>query len=135
DGTPAATLYSNSFIVAGDAGADRPVAFFFNGGPGAPTIPLRQGLAPKIIAKAEAEPGFAFVDNPSSAIVQSDLVFVDPVGLGYSRLLDDARGRKYWGVLGDAESITAMIRDWLVKHGRERSPVYLVGESYGGLRV
>ncbi|GLQ91652.1 hypothetical protein GCM10007901_06020 [Dyella acidisoli] len=76
-----------------------------------------------------------FVDNPYSLLDVADLVFIDPVGTGLSRVFRGGDGHPYWGPDGDAKSVLILIREWLKTHGRERSPIYIAGASYGGYRV
>ncbi len=120
--------------------AQRPVTFVFNGGPGAASAYLHLGaLGPRIIATA---PDGAFlpspqklVDNADTWLDMTDLVFVDPVGTGYSRMAPGQENRDFWGVDKDASSMGAFIRLYLAKTGRTGSPVFLAGESYGGFRA
>lgn len=133
-GAPEATFFGMSYI-AQPADPARPVTFLFNGGPGGATIALREGLGPKVTVNAEGGEGFAFADNPDSILDVTDLVFVDPAGVGYSRFLNDAAKPRYYGVEEDARAVSAFIGAWLRLHGREASPKFLVGESYAGVRV
>ena len=122
-------------------GADperRPITFVFNGGPGASSAYLHLGaLGPRIVpfgADGEMPPPAAkLVDNPDHWLDLTDLVFVDPVGTGYSRPVGD--GKRYWGVAEDLEAIASFIDRYLTLTGRRSSPKYLVGESYGGFRA
>jgi carboxypeptidase C (cathepsin A) len=126
--------------AASAEGRQRPVTFVFNGGPGAASAYLHLGaLGPRIIAtKAGGEflpPPQKLIDNPDSWLDMSDLVFVDPVGTGYSREAPGKEPRDFWGVDQDAASLGAFIRLYLAQTGRAGSPVFLAGESYGGFRV
>ena len=122
-------------------GADpdrRPITFVFNGGPGASSAYLHLGaLGPRIVAFGAdgtmPAPAAKLVDNPDHWLDLTDLVFVDPVGTGYSRPVGD--GKRYWGVAEDLESIASFIDRYLTATGRRGSPKYLVGESYGGFRA
>ncbi|MFZ5727761.1 MAG: hypothetical protein A2882_00870 [Phenylobacterium sp. RIFCSPHIGHO2_01_FULL_70_10] len=134
DGAPEATLFSTAYFAEGEDAAARPVTFFFNGGPGAATIDLREGLAP-VHTRNAAGRGFRLADNPDTLIDASDLVFVDPGGIGYSRFLKPGVAARYWGVDEDARAVADFIAIWLKANGREASPKYLVGESYAGIRV
>lgn len=122
------------------AEAQRPVTFVFNGGPGAASAYLHLGaLGPRVIATA-ADGRFlpspqTLVDNPGTWLDMTDLVFVDPVGTGYSREAPGQETRSFWGVDQDAASLGAFIRLYLAQAGRSRSPVFLAGESYGGFRA
>lgn len=75
------------------------------------------------------------VENAYSILDVADLVFVDPVGTGWSRALGDTEDSEFWGVNEDAESLAQFIRIWLTEHRRWNSPKYLLGESYGTLRI
>ncbi|WP_269714806.1 S10 family serine carboxypeptidase-like protein [Caulobacter sp. NIBR2454] len=134
-GAPGATVFSAAYLAQGADPAKRPVTFLFNGGPGGATIALREGLAPRLTVNADTADGFAFADNPHSLLDVSDLVFVDPPGVGYSRFLTPGAEREFWGVEEDATAMAAFIRQWLVDNGRLASPKFLVGESYAGVRV
>ncbi|MCX7798791.1 MAG: hypothetical protein N2109_00430 [Fimbriimonadales bacterium] len=122
------------------AGTRRPLMFSFNGGPGSPALWLHLGaLGPKRVKLLESgdlpKPPFELVPNEATWLEFTDLVFIDPVGTGYSRPLDDEVGAKYWGVKGDIESVGEFIRLFLTRYERWDSPLYLVGESYGTTRA
>ena len=122
------------------ADAKRPITFVFNGGPGAASAYLHLGaLGPKTIAvsaKGEVQgPPPRLVDNDSSWLDFTDLVFVDPVGTGYSRASAGKDERDFFSVEHDTEYLTDFIRTFLIDNGRMVSPVFLTGESYGGFRV
>ncbi len=139
-GEVAAKVFYASYTVEG-ANA-RPVTFAFNGGPGAGAAFLHLGaMGPRIVPfqvnGAAAELPVHFADNPDSWLAFTDLVFIDPVGTGYSRAVaggTDAE-KAFWSVDKDAESMAEAVRLWLSRNGRELAPVYLAGESYGGFRV
>ncbi len=139
-GEVAAKVFYVSYTVE-DAGV-RPVTFAFNGGPGAGAAFLHLGaLGPRIVPfqanGAAAERPVHLADNPDSWLAFTDLVFVDPVGTGYSRATGDGMDAEkvYWSVSKDVVSMAEAVRLWLSRNGRELSPVYLAGESYGGFRV
>ena len=121
------------------AGGSRPITFVFNGGPGSSSAYLHLGaLGPRVIdfgpdGQVPSPPG-KLVDNPDNWLDLSDLVFVDPVGTGYSRAAGDT-AKSYWGVMEDLASIAAFIDRYLTLNHRRASPKYLVGESYGGFRA
>jgi carboxypeptidase C (cathepsin A) len=120
--------------------AKRPVTFVFNGGPGAASAYLHLGgigpRAVEVTAKGEVMgPPPHLVDNDSSWLDFTDLVFVDPVGTGYSRASSGENEDKFWGVENDTESLADFIRLYLINAGRMSSPVFLTGESYGGFRA
>jgi carboxypeptidase C (cathepsin A) len=118
--------------------AKRPITFVFNGGPGAASTYLHLGaLGPRAIAansigRLEGPPP-RLVDNDATWLDLTDLVFVDPVGTGYSHVGDGED--KYWGVEQDRDALADFVRLYLTKSARMLSPVFLVGESYGGFRV
>ena len=118
---------------------ERPIMFVFNGGPGSPTIWLHMGAvgpmrAPLLPDGNLSAPPHTLEENAHHWLDLADLVFVDPVGTGYSRAKDDATGEKYWGLQGDLDSMAEFIRLFLVRHSRTTSPLYLCGESYGTTR-
>ncbi|MBP2298216.1 S10 family peptidase [Azospirillum picis] len=123
------------------AGAQRPVTFVFNGGPGAASAYMHLGAAgPTVVAFGPdgtlPPPPAPLVDNPDSWLAFTDLVFVDPVGTGFSRALKpDEAEKRFWSVEGDARSMAETVRLWLTRNGRWSSPKFLAGESYGGFRI
>jgi carboxypeptidase C (cathepsin A) len=124
-----------------DGATDRPVTFAFNGGPGAASVYLNLGaIGPKHIQFAEqgdspSDPA-RLTDNPGSWLPFSDLVFIDPIGTGFSRSLVSAAETKklFYSTTPDIEYLSRVVYDWLVKNGRLQSRKYLIGESYGGYR-
>ena len=131
-----------SYILDGVADkTDRPVTFALNGGPGAASVYLNFGaIGPKHIQFAEqgdspSDPA-RLTDNPGTWLPFSDLVFIDPIGTGFSRSLVAAAETKkfFYSTTPDIEYLSRVIYDWLVKNGRLQSRKYLVGESYGGYR-
>ena len=122
-----------------DAARDsRPVTFVFNGGPGASSAYLHFGaLGPRIaeLGSAGQMPALPapLIDNPDSWLDLTDLVFVDPIGTGYSS--SDDSGKKYYAVREDLQAFASFIDLYLSRNGRVSSPKYLVGESYGGFRT
>ena len=141
-GAVAASVFTISYVAGGTTGAPRPVSFVFDGGPGAASVFLHLGaLGPRILETPEsgAAPGAParLADNPSSWLQFTDLVFVDPVGTGFSQAVGkgDNPDRPFFNVGADLRSLDAVVRLWLTRHRRWSSPVYLVGESYGGFRA
>jgi carboxypeptidase C (cathepsin A) len=138
-GTPTASVITIAYVRDGVADpARRPVIFAFNGGPGASSSPLHtQALGPMIRSDGKlADRGeAAFHENPFSPLDVADLVFIDPVGTGFSRPLPGHDGRSYYSVTGDALEVKGIIADWLKAHHREASPRFLMGESYGTNRA
>jgi carboxypeptidase C (cathepsin A) len=141
-GEPSASIFTVSYLADAPAGQARPVAFVFNGGPGAAAVFLHLGaLGPRVLDTppngAVPSPPFRLVDNPATWLAFADLVFVDPVGTGFSRGRgkDENPDKPFWNVRSDLNSLGAGVRRWLTRHDRWSAPVYLVGESYGGLRA
>lgn len=141
DGAPDAALFSFAY-VAEDADAGRPVTFVFNGGPGSASVWLHMGLlGPKRVivpSEADADDGAApwrVVDNPDTILDRTDLVFIDPIGTGFSQVIGDGEATDYWSMQGDTASLTQFIRRWLTEHGRWNAPKYLIGESFGTTRA
>ncbi len=135
DGKPAASVVTTSYVRSDVTDpASRPVLFLFNGGPGASTTPLHFGaFGPK--RRTGEGAAQRMVDNPDSPLDAVDLVFIDPVGTGYSRPFPGVDGKRYWSRTSDALSVKHVIREWLRTHGRESSPRYLLGQSYGTVRA
>lgn len=123
------------------AGKDRPVTFALNGGPGASSVYLNLGaIGPKKVdfgveGDNPSDPA-ALHDNPGSWLGFTDLVFIDPIGTGFSRaLVDDKQATKlFYSTDNDIKYLSRIVYDWLLKNGRMTSRKYLVGESYGGFR-
>src|SRR5579863_5000806 len=118
----------------------RPLMFSFNGGPGAASVWLHLGCIGPRRVKMQAEgempaPPFQLVDNEYTWLDQADLVFIDPVGTGYSRPIKKELGKKFWGVKGDIESVGQFIRLYLSRYERWMSPLFIAGESYGTTRA
>jgi len=119
----------------------RPITFVFNGGPGSASIWLHFGLVgPKLIdipsdAQDPGAPPYKLRDNPSTIFRATDLVFVDPVGTGYSRAAGEKKDEDFWGYDEDADSVAEFIRTFITQHNRWNSPKYILGESYGGIRT
>ncbi len=132
DSIPSAFLVTIAY-VRDDVGdkSKRPVAFLFNGGPGASSSPLHfSGVGPRTGGRGGVS------NNPYSILDATDLVFIDPVGTGFSRPYTTELGKQlYWNQNGDAASVVETIRRWLVKNNRMNSPRYLIGESYGTTRA
>jgi len=119
---------------------NRPVTFAFNGGPGAASMYLHlAALGPKTIPRsadgtALLPPPYTLRNNPNTLLDFTDLVFIDPIGTGYSRAAPGVDPRRFWGVQEDVASITDFVFSFLTEQGRMQSPVFIAGESYGGVR-
>ncbi len=118
--------------------AYRPVTFCYNGGPGCASVPINfGGIGPRRV-KTDGVSHLAYPieveDNPQTLLRQSDLVFLDALGTGYSTVAEGADTSKIFGVDGDADCFARAITSWLEENGRWISPLYLFGESYGTVR-
>ncbi|MEV6032990.1 hypothetical protein AB0L65_17660 [Nonomuraea sp. NPDC052116] len=123
DGVPDALISGTSYVVPGSG--RRPVVFLFNGGPGASSSPLHMSaFGPQRFETVPAETGRRriVVPNPLSIIDVADLVFVDPVGTGFSRVLREGGAAPYMTVHGDVAAMRHFIRDWLARHDRRDCP-------------
>ncbi len=120
--------------------AARPVTFSFNGGPGSSSVWLHLGvLGPRRVALddegAAPRPPGRLVANELSLLDASDLVFIDPVGTGFSRMVEGEKVKEFHDYKRDLESVGEFIRLWCSRYGRWTSPKYLIGESYGTTRA
>jgi carboxypeptidase C (cathepsin A) len=138
-GEPRAAIVTTSYI-ASPRDPSRPVTFLFNGGPGSASLWLQMGaFGPKRVAipsdaRDDGAPPYPILDNPDALLDVTDLVFIDPVGTGFSHAIGDTDPKDYWGVTKDAKSVALVIRQWLAANGRWNSPKFLGGESYGTTR-
>jgi carboxypeptidase C (cathepsin A) len=122
-------------------GKDRAVTFALNGGPGASSVYLNLGaIGPKRVkfgdeGDSPSDPA-TLLDNPGTWLDFTDLVFIDPIGTGFSRSLvtPDETKKQFYSTDADIRYLSRIVYDWLVKNGRLGSRKYLVGESYGGYR-
>jgi len=135
-------VYTAYTVPGGATGAQRPVTFAFNGGPGAASVYLNLGaIGPKRVtfgAQGDAPSDPAVVhDNPASWLDFTDLVFIDPIGTGFSRTRvdEDTTKKLFYKSEEDIHYLSSVVYDWLVQNKRMTSRKYLVGESYGGYRV
>jgi carboxypeptidase C (cathepsin A) len=123
-----------------DAKADeRPITFFYNGGPGSSTVWLHMGsLGPKHVVTdtdqhLPAAP-YKLTDNPQSLLDVSDLVFIDMPGTGFGRLMGKDPEKGFWGIDEDANAFARFIQRFITKYNRWNSPKFIFGESYGTTR-
>ncbi|THD82724.1 MAG: peptidase S10 [Phenylobacterium sp.] len=141
-GKKIAEVVFTAYVLDGPHDPARPVTFAFNGGPGAASVYLNMGaIGPKRIqfgaqGDSPSDP-VRLIDNAGTWLDFTDLVFIDPVGTGYSRSLVDPDETKkdFFQVKEDVAYLSRIVFDWLVKNGRMASPKYVVGESYGGYRA
>src|SRR6516165_9946963 len=138
DGKVAGDVVVTSYVTEG---ANRPVTFAFNGGPGASSVYLNFGaIGPRHMnagneGDSPSDPA-TLTDNPGTWLDFTDLVFIDPIGTGFSRATvpEDQAKKLFYSTTPDIQYLSRVIYDWLVKNGRLGSRKYLVGESYGGFR-
>ncbi len=139
-GQPAAKIFYVAFTANVKNAKERPVTFFYNGGPGSSSIYLLLGsLGPRRIKTSLPDytppAPYALEDNPDSLLDHSDLVFINPVGTGYSAAIAPNKNRDFWGVDQDARCIKQFIKRYLTVFQRWNSPKFLFGESYGTPRT
>lgn len=141
-GEPKAAIFTFAYTKkATDKSAVRPVTFVWNGGPGSASLWLHMGtLGPKRIAVPSdatyaGTPPYPILNAPETILDVTDLVFVDPVGTGFSKALGKHEGKEFWGLTEDATSMAEFIRDWVTAQGRWNSPKFLLGESFGTTRA
>ncbi|MGA2908079.1 MAG: peptidase S10 [Terracidiphilus sp.] len=139
DAAPVAHMFYVAYFKTGANVEDRPITFFYNGGPGSSTMWLHMGsLGPKYVETAGDThlPGapYKLIDNTDSLLDVSDEVFIDMPGTGFGRLAGKDANKAFWGVDQDAEAFARFIARFLVKFGRWNSPKFLFGESYGTTR-
>jgi len=120
--------------------AQRPLVFVFNGGPGSASVWLHLGaLGPRRVQMQDEgwmpPPPYRLVDNDHTWLDFADLVFIDPVGTGYSRAAKKDLNKNYWNLEGDLKAVGEFIRLYLTRYQRWESPLYLAGESYGTTRA
>lgn len=141
-GRPAASLVSISYSKTDEReSATRPVTFVFNGGPGSSSVwlhmaalsPRRADLPPD--GKVTGSPPYRLIDNQYTLLDVTDLVFIDPTGTGYSRLLSTGKPEDFYGVIEDGRSMCDFLGAWLTANKRWNSPKFVAGESYGTIRA
>lgn len=137
---PIGSLYYTAYTRtdARDA-ATRPLAFVYNGGPGSASAWLHMGaFGPRRVVTTDAAPTppppYQLVDNAGSLIDVTDLVFIDPIGTGFSKPVGKGTGKDFWGVDEDARALAQFVSQYVSRNGRWASPKYLIGESYGTTR-
>jgi len=141
-GDPTASIFSFAYVHDGVKDpATRPVTFLWNGGPGSSSIWLHMGsMGPRRVAvpsdaRPAGSPPYKVESNPGALLDATDLVFVDPVGTGFSHALGSHEDKEFWGLNPDADSMADFIRAWLTQNKRWASPKYLAGESFGTTRA
>jgi carboxypeptidase C (cathepsin A) len=141
-GAPTIRFVTTSYVRDGAKDqAARPVIFLFNGGPSSASTWLHMGafgprrISPPQDVNAEIPKPYKVVDNAYSLLDVADLVFVDPAETGFTRVQPAAKRADFYQVDGDARSVSGFVEAWLKANGREASPKYVLGESYGTLRA
>jgi carboxypeptidase C (cathepsin A) len=139
DGEPTGSLYYTAYRRTDVDSSTRPLSFIFNGGPGSASMWLHLGaFGPKrIIVNDDGHtppPPYDLVDNPGSILDVSDMVFIDPIGTGFSRVVGKGKGTDFWGIDEDAISLAQFITQYVTRNQRWNSPKFLLGESYGTTR-
>jgi carboxypeptidase C (cathepsin A) len=153
DKKPKAEMFYISYATSSE-NPDRPITFVFNGGPGASSVYLHLGaFGPQKVIFAPngtiTPPPYKLENNDDTWLQFTDLVFIDPIGTGFSSTIDDPEKKdsptekeesgkarsEYWKVKRDLESLGEFISSYLSKYNRWESPIYIAGESYGGYRT
>jgi carboxypeptidase C (cathepsin A) len=139
NGQVAARMFFVAYTKDGEDVRSRPLSFLYNGGPGAATIWLHMGsFAPKHVEMAaegfQPAPPYRLVDNESSLLDATDMVYVDAIDTGFSRVVSGVNNAQFHGVRGDLRAFGEFINNYLKAYGRFPSPKYLIGESYGTIR-
>ncbi|PTM01188.1 MAG: peptidase S10, partial [Bacteroidetes bacterium] len=132
DGNPVASMWSTAYTKDNVSDTSkRPVTFVFNGGPGSASVWLHMGLfGPQLVkvdSDAKKDDGAApyeLVSNNYGMLDITDLVFIDPVGTGYSRVIGKGKVEDYWGLMEDANSVAKFMRQWITENKRWNSPKY-----------
>jgi carboxypeptidase C (cathepsin A) len=139
-GEPTGLLYSVAYTRSDVKDpSSRPVSFLYNGGPGSATMWLHMGaFGPRRIWTVDGEftppAPYKLVDNAESLLDKTDLVFIDAMGTGYSRLAGKSTERDFYGVDEDAAAFGQFIATYISRNDRWNSPKFLIGESYGTFR-
>ncbi len=135
-----ARVFYVAYTLPHENAVQRPLTFCFNGGPGSSTVWLHLGgIGPqRVVLQPNGllpRPPFQIAPNPETILPFTDLVFIDAIGTGYSRSINRATGRQFWGLEGDLHAFGEFIRLYLNQNGRWTSPLFLLGESYGTTRA
>ncbi|TAJ71988.1 MAG: septum formation initiator [Phenylobacterium sp.] len=138
---PIGSIFSFTYLKDGPPDPRRPVLFVFNGGPGSSSLWLHMGVVGprRVVLDREVNPSnvppFGVADNPYSLLDVADLVFIDPVGTGWSTVVGKGTTADFWGVDEDADTVSQFIELWLTEHKRWNAPKFVMGESYGSVRA
>ena len=139
-GEAEAHIFYVAYTLDGANPSKRPLTFCFNGGPGSASIWVHMGgmgpRSPKLQPTGSMPPPpYELKDNPDTWLDKTDLVFIDPVGTGYSRAKSVEVARRMNGVQGDIQSVGEFMRMYITRNERQISPLYIAGESYGTFRA
>jgi carboxypeptidase C (cathepsin A) len=141
EGETEAHIFYMAYTVEGQSdGAKRPRTFCFNGGPGSASMWVHMGgmgpRSPKLMPNGSMPPPpYQMIDNQDTWLDMTDLVFIDPVGTGYSRAKSVEIAKRMNGVQGDIQSVGEFMRLYVMRNNRELSPLFIAGESYGTFRA
>ncbi len=139
-GDPTALIYSTAYTRSDVKDfSQRPIAFIYNGGPGSSSIWLHMGaFGPRRVVNSNADftppAPYKLEDNANSLLDKADLVFIDPVGTGFSHAVGKAQNKDFWGVDQDVKMFAQFISIYTSRNNRWNSPKFLIGESYGTFR-
>jgi len=137
---PTALIYSTAYTRSDVKDmSQRPIAFIYNGGPGSASIWLQMGaFGPRRVVTQNAAPTgpgpYQLVDNSGCLLDKADLVFIDPVGTGFSHVVGKGENKDFWGIDQDVRSLAQFIKIYISRNNRWNSPKFLIGESYGTFR-
>ncbi|WP_026534702.1 S10 family peptidase [Arthrobacter sp. H14] len=137
---PKAEIFVVAYTKDNAEPGSRPVTFAFNGGPGSASVWLHMGLlGPRLVDSGDVgnltAPPYGIVDSPETLLEHSDLVLIDPVNTGYSRVVEGGEADEFHAFVEDRDLVAEVIRLWVTRNGRWLSPKYIAGESYGTLRA
>lgn len=141
DGNVSAALFYTYYEKKGVSDKDaRPLLISFNGGPGSASVWMHIAYTGPKLLKIDDEgypiQPYGIKDNPHSVLDVADIVYVNPVNTGYSRIIDkDAKRTDFFGVNADIQYLSEWINTFVTRNNRWNSPKYLIGESYGTTRV
>lgn len=136
-----AQIFYVAYEKEGEEKTKRPLTFLYNGGPGAASMFLHMGaFGPKVIPRSgdgtqPLPPPYRATENPNTLLDVTDMVFVDPVGTGFSHAVEGVDSTKFWGEAEDVRAVGEFIRGYLTERQRWVSPIFIIGESYGGVRT
>lgn len=135
---PTAQIFYVAYTLDG-GGPDRPVTFFYNGGPGSSTMWLHMGsFAPVRVVTANGQltgpPPYRIVPNDETLLDKTDMVFIDMTNTGFGRIVGAGTPKTFFGVDQDVAAFSQFIQRYITKFDRWNSPRFLYGESYGTTR-